>query len=279
MAKRHPSTGSAAVSIFLAILLLLITFSTLYFFIARTWWFPEAITAEGREVDAQFMRTLWITGITFVLSQVALAWAVVRYRSRGQRAVYSHGNNTMEILWTTITAVVFIALGFYAKGAWASLYFRPAVAGATQVEVIGEQFKWSFRYPGPDGQFGRYKTVEQAIQEGRGSSPWQLDPADAAGKDDLVMGPGSLMAVPVGREVELLLRAKDVTHSFFVRELRLKQDTVPGMIIRVHFTAEKVGRYEIVCAELCGLGHHTMRTFLLVLSPEDYEKWLKEQAE
>lgn len=87
------------------------------------------------------------------------------------------------------------------------------------------------------------------------------------------------MAVPVNREIELILRSKDVTHAFFVRELRIKQDTVPGMTIPLRFKPTKTGKFEIGCAELCGLGHHTMRSSVEVLSDEDYASWLKDQAE
>ncbi len=271
MARQDSSRGSAAVAVAVAITLVLITVLTCYFFFMRTWWFPEAITAEGREVDKQFMNTLWVTGVTFIASQLALAWAVVRFRNRGQRAAYSHGNKTFEILWTSATAIVFLGLGFMARDAWASLHFRGAGPGAMQIEVTAQQFAWNFRYPGADGQWGRTKL--SAISDS-GGNPLGLDPDDPAAKDDLVM---PVFSVPAGREVELILKTKDVTHSFFVRELRLKQDTVPGLEIRVHFTAEKPGQYEVACAELCGLGHHRMRSFLTVLAPSDYEKWMAEQ--
>ena len=102
-----------------------------------------------------------------------------------------------------------------------------------------------------------------------------LDPQDPTSKDDVVM---PIIAVPVNRQVELILRSKDVIHNFFVRELRLKQDAVPGMETRLHFTASKIGRYEVPCSELCGLGHYQMRSFLQVMSPEDFEQWLRENA-
>ena len=271
MARRNSSRGSTAIAFAVAVTLVLITLLTCYFFIARTWWFPEAITAEGREVDQQFMNTLWVTGVVFVLSQIGLAWVVFRYRNRGQRASYSHGNNTLEFIWISATLIVFIGLGFMARDTWASLHYRPAVAGALQIEVTAQQFAWNFRYPGADGQWGKLKLSEISDS---GGNPIGLDPSDPAAADDLVM---PVFAVPTGREVELILKTKDVTHSFWVRELRLKQDTVPGLEIRVHFTAEKPGQYEIACAELCGLGHHRMRSFLTVLSPADYDKWLAEQ--
>ena len=106
-------------------------------------------------------------------------------------------------------------------------------------------------------------------------NPIGLDPTDPASKDDIV---SPVAAVPVGREVELILRSQDVTHSFYVRELRLKQDAVPGMEIHMHFTANVPGDYELACAELCGLGHYRMHSMVTVMSEADYEKWLKDQA-
>jgi cytochrome c oxidase subunit 2 len=248
------------------------TLSTLYVFVKKTWWFPAPITSFGREIDQQFHRTLIITGIVFVLSQLGLAWAVFRYRDRGQRASHIEGNQVMEILWTTATLVLFVGLGIYAERAWAEVHFRPASPGALQIEVTGQQFVWNFRYPGADGKFGR---LDPKLVNASGGNPLGLDPGDPAGKDDVVV---PVMAIPVNREVELLIRSQDVTHSFFVRELRLKQDAVPGMLIRIHFTATQTGQYEIPCAELCGLGHYRMRSFLTVMSQADYDKWLREQA-
>lgn len=271
---KKSSRGSATTAVIFAIVLLLITFGTIYFFtVDRKWWFPPAITAVGHEIDAQFMRTLWITGIVFFLSQVGLAWVIFRFRARNHtdKAAYSHGNNTMEVVWTAATAVLFVGLGIYGKSAWAEMYWRPSDAHALQIEVVAQQFAWNFRYAGPDGHWG--KTDVRLIDDS--SNPLGMDPKDPGGKDDVVT---SVVTVPVNREIELLLRTKDVTHSFFVRELRFKQDTVPGMVIRLHFKAEKTGQYEVACAELCGLGHHRMRSFLRVVPPEEYDKWLAEEV-
>ncbi len=272
MQRKNSRAGSSLVSVCLAIFLLLFTISTLYVFVRKTWWFPNPITSFGRDIDQQFHRTLIITGIVFILSQLGLAWAVFRYRDRGQRASHIEGNQVMEVLWTLATLVLFVGLGIYAERAWAEVHFRPASPGALQIEVTGQQFAWNFRYPGPDGKFGR---LDPKLVNASGGNPLGLDPNDPAGKDDVVV---PVMAVPVNREVELLIRSQDVTHSFFVRELRLKQDAVPGMLIPLHFTATQVGQYEIPCAELCGLGHYRMRSFLTVMSQEDYDKWLREQA-
>jgi cytochrome c oxidase subunit 2 len=272
MQRKNSCAGSTATSFLLALFLLFFTVSTLYVFIVKTWWFPNAITAIGHEIDQQFHRTLIITGIVFVLSQLALGWVVFRYRDRGQRAEHSEGNQVMEVLWTMATLVLFVGLGFYAERAWAENHFREAGPGAIQIEVTGMQFAWNFRYAGPDGKFGQ---LDPSLVNASGGNPLGLDPKDPNGKDDLVV---PVMAVPVNREVELLIRSQDVTHSFFVRELRLKQDAVPGMVIRIHFTAQKPGQYEILCAELCGLGHYKMHSYLSVLSEADYEKWLRDQA-
>jgi len=273
MLRKDASKGSTPTAVALALFLLIFTVVTVYLFVAKTWWFPAAINQMGREIDDQFMRTLWITGVVFVLSQIALGWAVFRFRGRGQRATYNRGNNMMEAVWTLATAVLFIGLGLYGQSVWAGLHFTGAAPDAVQVEVTGQQFAWNFRYAGPDGKFGK---TDPALMSDSGGNPLGIDPKDPDGKDDLVL---PVVAVPVNREVELILRSKDVTHSFFVRELRLKQDLVPGMVIRIHFKAEQVGRYEIACAELCGLGHQRMRSFLQVMSAEDYEKWLRDQAE
>ena len=272
MASNPQYRGSALVPFVFALFLVVLTFATVYIFAARIWWFPESITALGRAIDAQFMRTLWITGIVFFLAQLALAFVLVRYRDRGGRAHYSHGNNTMEILWTTATAILFVGLGVAAEGAWAAYHSQAPAANPLTVEITGKQFAWTFRYPGPDGQFGR--TAPDLVNDAAGN-PLGLDLNDPAAQDDIAT---PVLGVPVNRDVVALLKTKDVTHDFFVRELRFKQDTVPGMTIRLQFRAEKPGSYEVVCAELCGLGHHRMRTELKVLPPEEFERWLAEQA-
>jgi len=256
----------------LALVISLITLVSMYLFVAGPWGMPAAISEYGAAYDGQFKLTLIITGIIFFFAQLGLAYAVFRYRDRGKWGTYSHGNNTLEALWTTATAILFIGLVLMGEHIWADVHLTAAPAGALQVEVTGQQFAWNFRYPGPDGSFGR--TKPELMKESVGN-PLGLDPDDPDARDDVVM---PVMAVPVNRPIEVILRSKDVIHSFFVRDLRLKQDTVPGMENRLHFTASKIGRYEIPCAELCGLGHYQMRSFLQVMSEEDFEKWLRDNA-
>ena len=273
MRRKQGEQGSTSVALAMAIFLVLMTVITVYIFMAQVWWFPPAITKLGHEIDSQFMRTLLITGIVFVAAQFGLAIAVYRFRDRGQKATYFEGNNTMEIVWTLATVVLFVGLGLFAHNAWAQVHYIGASPGAIPIEVTAQQFAWNFRYAGADGKFGRTKPELVSASTG---NPVGLDPTDPAAKDDVV---SPVAAVPVGREIELILRSQDVTHAFFVRELRLKQDAVPGMEIHIHFTADVPGDYELVCAELCGLGHYRMHSMLTVMSEDDYEKWLKNLAD
>jgi len=257
----------------MALFIVAFTFITVYLFaVHQVWrWFPPTITDFGLQIDEQFHRTLWITGVVFVLAQLGLAVAVFRFRDQGQKATFFEGNTTMEFVWTLATIVMFVGLGLYGEHAWAEAHFQGAAPGALLVEVTGQQFAWNFRYAGPDGKWGETKPELVSASTG---NPLGLDPKDPNGKDDVV---SPVMYVPVGHEVEILIRTQDVTHSFYVRELRLKQDAVPGMVIHMHFDATVIGQYEIACAELCGLGHYRMRSFLNVVSQDDFDKWMHDQ--
>jgi cytochrome c oxidase subunit II len=271
MQRNDGETGSTTAAFSLALFIAALTLITVYIFVAKIWWFPPAITAFGFQIDAQFHRTLVITGVIFVLAQFALAWTLFRFRDQGQRASFFEGNSTLEFVWTLGTIVMFVGLGLYGEHAWAEAHFQGAEPGALQIEVTGQQFQWQFRYAGPDGKWGQTKPELVSASTG---NPLGLDPKDPSGKDDVV---SPVMYVPAGHEVEILIRTQDVTHSFYVRELRLKQDAVPGMVIHMHFDATVPGQYEIVCAELCGLGHYKMRSFLNVVSQEEYDKWMNDQ--
>ncbi len=257
----------------LAPLVWVITVVVAYFFFAKTWWFPPPISQHGLAYDAQFMRTLVIVGIIFVLAQFALGYVIVRFRDDGRRAGYSHGNNKLETLWTSATALLFLGLVLMGTKIWASVHFADAPPDAIPIEVMAKQFAWSFRYPGPDGKFGR--TDLKLINDSAGN-PLGLDDKDPAAKDDIV---SASLKVPVGKPIKLILHSRDVIHNFFVPELRLKQDLVPGMEIPFHFQADKIGIYEVPCSELCGLGHFQMRTTMQVMSEADFEQWKQQQAQ
>jgi cytochrome c oxidase subunit II len=256
----------------LLIIIWLITFASAYLFIAKPWWLPTGASAAAAGIDHHFATTYLLMGIVFVAAQMSLGYFAWKYRERASAppARYMHGNNLLEIVWTVLTAVLFIGLNLMSSSIWASERFRAADPRAVQVEVTGMQFAWYFRYPGPDGKFGATKP-ELIDPSAGGESAIGLDTTDAASKDDVVTG---TMVVPVNREVELILRAHDVIHSFFIPNMRFKQDAVPGLAIHMHFTPIAVGDYEITCAELCGLGHYKMHGMVKVVSQEEYDKWL-----
>lgn len=256
----------------LALIIWVLTIGIVITFAGKFWWFPPSINAHGEAYDSQFNLTLVITGVIFFVAQMALGYAIFKYRSNGGKAVYSHGNNKLEVLWSSAAAVLFIGLVLMGARIWASVYWTPPPAGSIVVEVTAKQFAWAFRHPGPDGKFGR--TDIKFINDAAGN-PFGLDESDPAAKDDIV---NAALKVPVGKPILLKMYARDVIHNFFVRELRLKQDLVPGMEIPFHFQADKIGTYEVPCSELCGLGHHQMRTTMEVMDEAAFEKWKQEQA-
>jgi cytochrome c oxidase subunit II len=233
------------------------------------WWFPEAISEHAAAIDAQFGRTLVVVGIAFTAAQFALGYAVIRFGRKGDaRAVYTHGSNKLEITWTAVTAAVFVTLAVLGQQVWVQLHLNDAPADSTKVEVVAQQFQWNFHYPGADSVFG--KTEAKYIDDSALNFVG-LDPTDSAGRDDAQL---TTLIIPAGRPVELTLRSKDVIHSFFVPALRFKQDTVPGLAIKVHFTTktEGEGKYEIPCAELCGSLHHNMKSNLVVIPGDEYDR-------
>jgi cytochrome c oxidase subunit II len=264
----------------LMVVIWLITLVSTYYFIAQTWWTPNAAetahcvtcAAAAPAITHQFTLTFIAMGIVFVLAQCGLGYFVWRYGSGagGARAGYSHGNTKLEVIWTTLTAVLFIGLNLSGSSIWAKERFEPAAEGAIPVEVTGMQFAWYFRYPGADGKFGR--TDPKLMDPSAGNeAAIGLDTTDPAAKDDVIAG---TMYVPVQRQVDLTLRSVDVIHSFFIPGMRFKQDAVPGLAIHMHFTPTAIGDYEIACAELCGLGHYKMHGMLKVVSQDEFDKWL-----
>ena len=258
----------------LLVVIWLITFVSTYFFLAKTWWLPVGASAAAASIDHHFVISYWMMGVVFVAAQVVLGLFAWQYRARKDAsAVYSHGNNKLEIVWTFLTLVLFVGMNMMSRAIWAAERFDAAKPGAVQVEVTGMQFAWYFRYPGRDGKFGPTKPELQDPSAGN-EAAIGLDASDPASKDDVVSG---TMYVPVNREVEVILRAEDVIHSFFVPAMRFKQDAVPGLAIHMHFTPIATGDYEIACAELCGLGHYKMHGMLKVVTQEEYDKWLAER--
>jgi len=247
-------------------------------FVWGPWQPPAAITEIARQIDEQLQLTFLLTGIIFLVAQFALGYAVLRFGRKGpEPASATEGNDRWEVLWTSAAAVIFVGLTLLGYSVWAEIRFDQGRADSPApdltVEVVAQQFVWNFRYAGADGRFGpaQPELIDDSIGNAVG-----VDRDHADGADDLIT---ARLAVPVNQETELLLKSKDVLHNFFVPELRVKLDTVPGLTGRLRIRPETVGTYEIACSELCGLGHYKMRAYLDVMSESDYESWLEEQAQ
>jgi len=211
-------------------------------------WLPEDVSTFGGEIDSLFYLIYYITAVTFILVTVLMVVFLIMYRQKeGRRATYTHGNTTLEIIWTIIPAAILIVLSFMSVSTWAKVK-RYAPDSDFELQVTAKQFNWEVVYPGADHQFGT--------------------PDDVKFDNDL--------HVPVNKVVRVHLSSRDVIHSFFLPNLRLKQDAVPGRTILVWFEATKPGKYELPCAELCGFGHSGMKGWLYVHTPEEYAKWAAE---
>lgn len=233
------------------------------------WWLPPAASAEAAGIDGLFRILFVITSIVFVAVQLALVLAAWRFAGRG-RAEHWHDNPRLETAWTVLTAVILGSLTVAGGSLWVRLH-SPPPEDALVVNVWAEQFGWRYQYPGPDGKFGR---TRPALVSAR--NPIGLDSQDPAAADDVVTQELHLAA---GQPVLLRLHAKDVIHSFFVPELRFKQDAVPGRVVERHLTPTTPGTFTVACAELCGVGHFVMRSTVVVeASREALESWLRAQA-
>jgi len=255
----------------LAIFFWILAIGTAGVFIARPVWLPEVISLHGVDVDNQLNLTFAFAGGAFFLAQVLIGVCLWRFGSqRSGPALYWHESPRIEIAWTVVTAAIFIGLGVKGSVVWAQTYLTDASPNALELEVTGQQFAWNVRYPGPDGKFGRTRPDKVNDSEGNYIG---VDENDPVGQDDVTTQ--NLIAIPVHRQIKIIVRSRDVLHSFFVPALRVKQDAVPGMGIPIHFTATKIGEYEVACAELCGMQHFKMRSRFLVMSDADFNAWLK----
>src|ERR1051326_4918319 len=248
----------------LRIALVLITLGCVYLFVIHPLWFPAGVSTQAALLDHDFRVAFWVLGALFVAGQMVLAWVLMRRKS-AQQPRYWYGNGRLEIGWTVAIAAIFFWFHVSGGRLWSKISTHHAAADALQVEVTGVQFQWYFRYPGPDGKLGQLNV--QKFANAAEGNPLGIDPADPAGKDDIV---SSALVLPVNRNIDLTMRAQDVVHSVFIPAMRFKQDTVPGMEIHSHLTPTQVGNYEIACAELCGLGHYRMRAVVRVVSEEEF---------
>ncbi|VVE89045.1 cytochrome B [Pandoraea bronchicola] len=250
----------------LPILLIVIVAAALAFHFWSPWWLTP-LASNWRQMDDTLTITLVITGVAFVVVNLFVAWAIFRYRHRdGHRAAYEPHNRRLEgwlIGITTIGIAAMLAPGLFV---YAKLIDPPA--NARVVEVVGQQWQWRFRLPGPDGRLGSsdpsYVTAE---------NPLGLNPKDPANQDNRIVDAPELHLL-VGEPVKLLLRAKDVLHDFYVPPFRTRMNMVPGMVTQMWLTPTRTGRFDILCAQLCGVGHANMRGVVVVDDKPAYEAWV-----
>ena len=255
---------------FVVVIVILVLFSVAYHFynIYESLWLTP-IASEWSTIDFTIDITFWVTGFVFVAVNLFMAYAVYRFRyNKDRRAHYEPENKKLETWLTLATAVGVFAM--LAPGLYVWAVFVQPPDDADQFEVIAQQWQWNFRYPGEDGVLGtadtKYVTPE---------NPWGVNPDDPFGRDDRIVE-NSTMHLPVNRPVKALLRSKDVLHDFAVAEFRVKMDMVPGMVSYLWLTPNKTGTYDILCEELCGIGHHIMRGKVVVEDEADYQKWMNE---
>jgi cytochrome c oxidase subunit II len=260
----------------LAVTIIVIAIASAIPIVMHIWPLPQDISLNGHLIDEQYADTMWEAGISFLASQILLAIFIWKYATPASNAPikrFPGGAAALVIAAFVLVGTEVLALGVFGAKAWGQAYFSPPGPDAMPVQVQAGQFAFYFRYPGPDGKFGPLHP--DMINEANGNF-FGLDTTnDQDSKDDIVTAE---LAIPVNREIHLLMHSKDVGHSFYVPGLRVHQDFVPGLDLSVHFTATQIGRYEIVCTQLCGLGHYNMKAYLEVKSPQDFDAWLKQQA-
>jgi cytochrome c oxidase subunit 2 len=260
---------------FFAVIIIVIAIGSAIPILRHTWVAPEDISTHGALIDEQMSETMAEAGISFLAAQFILAifiWQFSNPRPDAKLKTFPGGAKGLVIAAFVLVGAEVVALGIFGVKAWADVYLTPPSASAMPIQVQAGQFAFYFRYPGPDGTFGPIHT--EMINEGTQNFYGLDTDHDADSKDDIVTAE---MAIPVNKEIHLLMHSKDVGHSFYVRELRVQQDFVPGLDVSVHFTATKIGKYEIVCTQLCGLGHYNMKAYLEVMSQADYDDWLKKE--
>lgn len=214
----------------------------------NNYWLPKDISKHGWQIDHLFNFILVLTGLVFFATEFLLFWFLWRYDAKTNRTPvkYTHGSHNLEVVWTILPAATLLFIAIYQMNAWADVKMRKPKDMPPTVEVTARQFEWRLRYPGPDGKLGT--------------------PDDIHHVNDL--------HIPVDEEVLVQLESMDVLHDFFLPNLRIKQDAVPGMAIPVWFRATDVGTFDLVCAELCGWGHYKMKGRLTIESRASFDQWL-----
>ena len=252
-----------------AVIIVIVALGSVLFHLMSPWWWTP-IASNWSYIDHTIELTFWITGVVFVAVVLFVAYCVYNFRhEEGRKAIYEPENKKLE-LWLTIATGIGVA-AMLAPGLFVWGQYVTVPANATELEVVGQQWQWSYRLPGKDGKLGTSFSNLIAPE-----NPLGVNPRDTSGQDDLVVEGGEIH-VPLGKPVKVLLRAVDVLHDFYVPEFRAKMDIIPGMVTYFWFTPTRTGTFDVLCAELCGVGHHIMRGKVMVDTEADYQTWLGQQ--
>jgi len=259
-----------------AVILVVVTVVSSAIFISRIWWLPADVSVLGVGIDRQMAETMISAGVLFVVSQFVLALFVWQYGDKGDGRpikIFPGGATPMVLGATLLVGAEIVVLSLVGTKVWAGIFLSAPDPKSLRIDVQAEQFAFYFRYPGRDGTFG---TMHPDLIDDGNNNFFGLDPAnDTTSRDDIV---SASLAIPVNQPILLTLHAKDVGHAFYVPELRLQQDFIPGLVIPLHFTATKVVKKEIVCTQLCGLGHYNMRAYMEVMPEKQFAQWMADQA-
>jgi cytochrome c oxidase subunit 2 len=255
----------------IAIALFVIVIGSVVFQLASPWWLTP-LASNWKQMDDTLTITLVITGIFFVVINLFVAYTLLRFRHRkgsGQRAAYEPENKRLERWLIGVTSVGIVALLAPGLVVYAD-YVNPP-RDALVIEIVGQQWQWRYRFPGPDGKLG-----SSDARFVNGANPFGLDPDDPAAHDNIVVS-GNEVHLPVNKPIKVLLRSHDVLHDFFVPQFRARMNIVPGQVSTFWFTPTQAGRFEAMCAQLCGVGHPNMRGTVIVEDPALFTAWLKTQ--
>lgn len=252
-----------------ALLLFLVVVGTVGFHIFSPWWWTPLASNWGY-IDDTIVLTFWITGVVFIAVVGFSAYCVLRFRHQeGRRSRYNPENKKLEWWLTGLTALG--VMGMLTPGLFVWNDFVTVPKGAAEVEVMGQQWQWSYRYPGKDGVLGTTH-----ISHVSGNNPFGINPKDPKGQDDILIV-GDALHMPINKPVKILLRSMDVLHDFYVAEFRAKMDMVPGSVTYFWLTPTLAGKFDVLCFELCGIGHHAMRSSVVVENESDFQAWLSKQ--
>lgn len=249
------------------VLLLIVTAvgSVAFHMISPWWWTP--IASNWEYIDHTITITFWITGVVFTAVVLFVAYCVYRFHHRpGRRAAYEPENKRLETWLTVVTGLGVAAM--LAPGLVVWHQFVTVPGDATEMEVVGQQWQWSYRFPGKDGKLGTFDTRNISAE-----NPFGVNQLDQNGQDDVLVQNEDLH-VPLGKPIKVLMRSTDVLHDFYVPEFRAKMDMIPGMVTYFWFTPTREGTFDILCAELCGQGHAYMRGKVVVVPEAEFQAWL-----